>query len=93
MDPKNACSYADVVAEEIDSQVLSSRDKFPELRCWFRFRDNMLVLWRGSEKRLQEYFQVLNTFGSNLQFTMEVGKRSLHFLDLHITIVNNCLET
>lgn len=90
---KNACSYADIVAEVIDNRVLNSHDKYPELRCWFRFRDDTFVLCRGSEERLQEFFQVLNTFDPNLQFTIDVGKRSLHFLGLHITIVNNRLET
>lgn len=86
-------SYGPKKSEEIDNRVLNSRDKYPELCCWFRFRDDTFVLWRGSEERLQEFFQVLNTFDPNLQFTIDVGKRSLHFLDLHITIVNNRLET
>ena len=35
----------------------------------------------------------LNTFDAQLQFTMEIGGRSLHFLDLLITIVDNKLVT
>ena len=44
MGPKNSCSYADIVAEEIDKKVLESRSIYPELRCWFRFRDDTIVL-------------------------------------------------
>ena len=91
--PKNSCSYADIVAEEIDKQVLRSQSIYPELKCWFRFRDDTIVLWRGTVERLQAFFQELNTFDAHLQFTMEIGGRSLHFLDLLITIVDNKLVT
>jgi hypothetical protein len=86
MGPQNSCSYADIVAEEIDKKVLESRYIYPELRCWFRFRDDTIVLCRGTMERLQAFFQDLNTFDPHLQFTMDVGGRSLHFLDLLISI-------
>ena len=44
-------------------------------------------------ERLQAFFKDLNTFDPHLQFTMDVGGRSLHFLDLLISIVNNRMET
>jgi hypothetical protein len=93
MGPKKSCSYADIVAENIDKKVLASRTIYPELRCWFLFRDDTIALWRGSVERLNAFFQALNTFDSHLQFTMDMGARSLHFRDLLITIVNNQLVT
>ena len=72
MGPKNACSYADIVAEEVDKQVLASRTIYPELICWFRFRDDTFVLWRGTAERLQAFFQSLNTFDSHLLWKWEV---------------------
>ena len=93
MGPKNSCSYADIVAEEIDKQVLESRTIYPELKCWFRFRDDTLVLWRGTIERLQAFFRDLNAFDAYPQFTMEIGGSSLHFLDLSINIRDNKLET
>ena len=47
MGPKNSCSYADIVAEFIDTEVLKSRQVYPELRCWFRFRDDTFVFKEG----------------------------------------------
>ena len=93
MGPKNSCSYADIVAEFIDIKVLEFRQVYPELRCWFRFRDDTFALWRGDRERLQAFFQTLNGFDPNLQFTMEVGGRQLQFLDLLISIDNNRIET
>ena len=40
-------------------------------------------------ERLQAFFHDLNTFDPHLQFTMDVGGRSLHL----ISIVNNRMET
>ena len=59
MGPKNSCSYADIVAEEINKKVLESRSIYPELRCWFRFRNDTIVLWRGTMERLQAFFRIL----------------------------------
>ena len=39
------------------------------------------------------HFSRLNTFDPHLQFTMDMGGKSLHFLDLFITIVNKRLGT
>ena len=93
MGPKNSCSYANIVAENIDVPVLAACNVYPELRCWYRFRDDTFVLWRGTVEQLQAFFHLLNTFDSCLQFTMDIGGRNLHFLDLEITLLDNKLET
>ena len=80
MGPKNACSYADLLAEDIDIQVLHAMSNFSELQCWFRFRDDTFVIWRGTVERLQTFFQLLNTFDPQLQFTMEIATSFPGFL-------------
>ena len=93
MGPKNACSHADIIAEYVDDKVLHSKTTYPELCSWFRFRDDTFVLWRGAIERLNGFFATLNAFDKHLQFTMDVGGKSLHFLDLLITIKGNSLVT
>ena len=41
----------------------------------------------------RDFFHLLNTFDSCLQFTMDIGGRRLHFLDLDIALQDNKLET
>ena len=55
MGPKNACSYADIVAEYIDKKVLEFKVIYPKLKSWFRFRDNTFVLWQGTVQRLHDF--------------------------------------
>jgi hypothetical protein len=93
MGPKNSCSYADIVAECVDNKVLDYKTTYPELRSWFRFRDDTFVLWRGTVERLNMFFITLNSFDKYLLFTMDMGGKSLHFLDLLITIKGNSLVT
>ena len=91
MGPKNSCSYADIVAECVDNKVLDFKTTYPELRSWFRFRDDTFVLWRGTVERLNMFFITLNSFDKYLQFIMDMGGKSLQFLDLPITIKGNSL--
>ena len=93
MGPKNSCSYADIVAECVDLRVLEAKINFPELRSWFHFRDDTFVLWRGTVERLNNFFTVLNSFDQYLKFTMDIGGKSLNFLDLAISIEGNSLVT
>ena len=91
--PKNSCSYADIVAECVDLKVLKSKVLFPELRSWFRFRDDTFVLWRGTVERLNTFVTAFNSFDQNLRFTMYIGGKSLNFLHLSITIKGKLLAT
>ena len=44
-------------------------------------------------ERLQAFSHLLNTFDFCLQFIMDIGGRSSHFLDLEIALLDNKLET
>ena len=83
---KNSCLYADIVAECVDLRVLESKTIFRKLRSWFCFRSDTFVLSRGTVERLNNFFTVLNSFDQNLQFTMDIGGKSLNFLDLSILL-------
>ena len=90
----NSCSYSDLAVEPIDESIFEERDKnFNELKYYGRFRDDCLVLWNGTNERLNDLHKFINSIDSNLQFTMEIGGTSLDFLDLRITIVDNKLQT
>ena len=78
MGPKNSCSYADIVAENIDKKVLESKALYPELRSWFRFRDDTFALWRGTVERLHaQFFQYIKFI--RLLFTIYYGSRREFF--------------
>ena len=63
------------------------------LHFYGRYRDDCFVLWIGSEDRLHQFFNFINTLDDKLKFTIEIGGDTLTFLDLKISIVDNQLFT
>ena len=66
---------------------------FPEILYFGRYRDDCLVLWDGTDEKLQELYSFINTLNPDLKFTMEIGNQSICFLDLRISIAENKLTT
>ena len=80
----NSCSYADLTVFDIDKNVLQAkRNTFQELIYFGRYRDDCLALWTSPLGKL-ELFLFLNSIHSNLQFTIDVGRNELCFLDLKL---------
>jgi hypothetical protein len=77
--PWDLCSYADIVAEYVDNKVLDSKTTYLELHSWFRFRDDTFVTVERYSGKVKYVFYPLNSFDKYLQFTMDMGGKSLHF--------------
>jgi hypothetical protein len=64
---------------------------------WFRFVDDILSVWEHGQDSLEDFLVHLNSFDSNLQFTMEVedsGKLPfLNVLIIKILLALNFLYT
>lgn len=56
-----------------------------------QFIDSMIILWRGSKADMERFKQDLNSFGIVTWITEE-PKRTVNFLDLHISIKNRQLR-
>ena len=60
---------------------------------WFRFVDDILSVWEHGQDSLRDFLAHLNSFDSNLQFTMELeDSGKLPFLDVLIIKTNPSLE-
>ena len=90
----NSCSYADIVVASIDQAIVEEKEiVFPEIIYFGRYRCDCLVLWDGTDKKLQELYNFINTLNPDLTFTMKIGNQSLCFLDLRISIAESNLTT
>jgi uncharacterized protein (UPF0335 family) len=49
------------------------------------------MIWTGSERQLDLFFNEVNSVNKNIQFTMEIGGDCINFLDLTILISDNQL--
>ena len=78
-----SCSYSDIAIQYFDIKALEFN---PPVICWKRFRDDIFVVWPHTLKELQVFFNYMNNIDQSkkIQFTMEVAKDSLEFLDLKL---------
>ena len=91
---KNSCSYSDLALEPIDNEIYrASISIFRELITYFRYRDDCFLLWNGSLQLLKQFVYFVNILDPSLRFTVEIGGKSLRFMDLLITIRNGFLHT
>ena len=57
-----------------------------------RYRDGCFSLSKGSTVKLESFYNFLNSLNSDLKFTMQVGGKSICFLELKISIIQDQLE-
>ena len=78
-----SCSYSDIAIQYFDIKALEFN---PLVICWKRFRADIFVVWPHTLQELQVFFNYMNNIDQRkkIQFTIEVAKHSLDFLDLKL---------
>lgn len=52
--------------------------------CWYRFIDDLFIVWTGSRTLLNEFIKALNHNSDNLYFTYTFDATRIPYLDLMI---------
>jgi hypothetical protein len=69
--------------EDLEERVLAQANYEPP--CWFRYVDEVFVIWPHGTENLERFRDHLNVLHRNIQFTMEMDRDGhLHFLDINI---------
>ena len=50
-------------------------------------------VWNESEEKLEEFLENLNNFHPDLKFTSEIFKKSVNFLDVKVSLIDQHTET
>lgn len=53
---------------------------------WYRYVNDVIVLFKGTDRQLTNFFNQLNAVNQHIQFTIELGGSELNFLDLTIKL-------
>uniref|UniRef100_A0A8C5QN04 GIY-YIG domain-containing protein n=1 Tax=Leptobrachium leishanense TaxID=445787 RepID=A0A8C5QN04_9ANUR len=96
MGAKFAPGYANIFVAHWEQEVIWENNPFrANLALWRRFIDDIFIVWEGGREDLDRFFDYVNTNNMDLKFTIEVGDRTLNFLDLNIFITdtNFCTKT
>lgn len=75
--------------DHLENQFLHKEPLSDNVKYWYRYVDDILCLWTGTNRQLNTFLEHLNSHHKNMQFTMELGGKSINFLDLNIDITTN----
>jgi hypothetical protein len=82
MGSKASCSISDITVHPFEQKLILANST--KILSWYRFRDDILILWTGTENELQMFFKQANSMHPTLKFTFEHSIQEVNFLDLTI---------
>ena len=88
---KFAPPYACIFMDKVETDFLEMQTVKPLV--WLRYIDDIFFVWNESEEKLEEFLDNLNNFHPNLKFTSEKSKKSVNFLDVTVSLIDQHLET
>lgn len=73
--------------------IIESHHLFKYCQFWYRYVDDILVSFTGTNRQLTNFFNYINSIHTKIKFTLESeNNNSINFLDLTIIRTNNNLE-
>ncbi len=83
MGTRMAPSYANLFMQEFENSHIL-RDRSPFLHTLWRYIDDILAIWTGTEPDLIMFLEELNNKHPTIKFTWEYSKNKINFLDTTI---------
>ena len=80
MGSKSSCRYADIFMDDFETKQIYPRTSNQSL-AYFRFVDDIFMVWIGSEESLLVFFKEINTVHENIKFDCKYSYKSIDFLD------------
>jgi len=91
MGTKMAPSYANLFMGLCEQTFLLNQNLQP--LAWYRFIDDIFLVWQSGMESLQLFLKNLNTFFSSLNFTWNISQNSVTFLDVDVFLDNGVIKT
>ena len=88
---KMAPSYAILFMSHLENLILESSMYKPLV--WWRYIDDIFLLWQHGEENLKRFLEHLNNFHPTIKFTADHSHTSVNFLDVQVIRSENKLLT
>ena len=76
---------AELFMDNLEGKIVENSPFKDKIVYWFRYVNDIICLWKGSNRQLDNFLCYLNTLHQRIKFTMEVEQNNvLNFLDLRI---------
>ena len=63
------------------------------MKSWWRYVDDIFMLWKGPRKPLADFLNYLNEVHPSIKFEWKISKHKASFLDCDVIKENNKLKT
>ena len=63
------------------------------IKSWWRYINNIFMLWKGPRKPLEDFLNYLNEVHPSIKFEWKISKHKAKFLDCDVIKENNKLKT
>ncbi|KAM8953051.1 uncharacterized protein RCH25_043823 [Pelodytes ibericus] len=88
-----APSYANLFMDCSEKSFVYTYDDFESsVGLWLRYIDDIFFIWHGTESRLLQFRDYLNSQLPTISFTMEYSSSSVHFLDVQVAVTDTGLS-
>ena len=91
MGTRCAPNYAIIFMGDLEQEFLDKCEKKP--RVWYRFIDDIFMIWNHSRQDLDTFLEELNKHHSTIKFTIDISEYGLAFLDTFIYKEDGILKT
>ena len=88
---KMAPSYANLFMGKFEENALADASHSPLI--WWRFIDDIFLLWTHGEDLLNSFITYLNNLHPTIKFTSSFSHSEISFLDVNVLLINGRLET
>lgn len=82
---------ADIFMDHLESKILSSNLSNNHILFWFRYVDDIIVGFNGTNRQIDLFLKSINSMHPNIKFTVEIENENhiLNYLDLSIKHLND----
>lgn len=88
-----APTYANIFVTDMEETSIYTSSHFKKVLVWWRYIDDIFLIWTGDIQELQDFHSYLNTTDAEVNFTLTCSQEELHFLDTKVSVCNGKLFT
>ncbi|CAJ0948100.1 unnamed protein product [Ranitomeya imitator] len=81
-----APAYANIVMGVLEEDFVYVSHHFGNVSAWWRYIDDVFLIWTGSESSLTEFHNFLNIVDDTIKFTLVYSNTNIQFLDVNVKI-------
>lgn len=85
--------FADIFMTNLEKTFLHLPQFKPHISFFYRYVDDIICLWTGTRRQLDQFLNHINNLSPSIKFTLEIeSNKSLNFLDLTISHHNSTFD-